>query len=166
MVFFEVCIMFSSLDIFSGEKLYELIFEFREDEPLNEKFDQLDMGGKNFLMNSGSFFIMATLIVWTFYLKRFINFICSKLARFKIARIVGMYFHPEREQESVMYQAALKLFLESYFDLNIAIFLSCWDFYEVGSIKILFDNFDNSVSSLITIVAALAILVFPFWSYY
>lgn len=95
-VFFEVCIMFASLDIFSGEKLYELMFEFREDEPLNEKFDQLDMGGKNFLMNSGSFFIMAFLIFFTFYLKRIINFICSKLARFRISRIVGMYFHPER----------------------------------------------------------------------
>lgn len=37
--FFNVCMAFASLDVFSGEKLYNLILDFTPTEPISDNFD-------------------------------------------------------------------------------------------------------------------------------
>ena len=46
--------MFASMDVLAGEGIYEEIFEFKETEPLSPKFEELDYGDMNYIMNSGS----------------------------------------------------------------------------------------------------------------
>lgn len=57
-MFFQGCLMFAQIDIFSGETFYPIIFEFKETEPFTGKFDQFGFGTKNFFMNSGSALIL------------------------------------------------------------------------------------------------------------
>ena len=66
-----------------------------------------------------------------------------------------------------MYQAALKLFLESYFDLCMAITLGIWAFFEepLSNFKLFWDSPDNIFSSVLTIGIAIGIFVFPYWAY-
>lgn len=118
-------------------------------------------------MNSGSFLVLSVLIVIDFYFKRMINFICSKFARFRSIRKLGIFFHEFRQDESVMREAALKLFLESYFDLCMAVFLGIWAFFEepLNNFGLFFDSFDNVLSSIITIGIFIGVLYFPYWSF-
>jgi hypothetical protein len=61
--FFNAAILFANMDVMSGEKLYEIIFNFKETDPFNEKFETMDIGSKNLIMNSGSFFILIILVI-------------------------------------------------------------------------------------------------------
>ena len=94
--FFQGAVVFASMDILSGESLYEQIFEFKETDPLNERFEAIDIGDKNFIMNSGSFLVLNLLIVADFYLRRFINFICVIFAKFRVMRKIAITFHEHR----------------------------------------------------------------------
>ena len=57
-VFFQGAILFANMDLLSGEDFYENNFQFRETQPLNDRFDDFGIGDMNLVMNSGSFFIM------------------------------------------------------------------------------------------------------------
>ena len=61
------------MDVLSGESFYEENFEFKETDPLNERFETMGMDSQNFIMNSGSYFILLILIYAQFYIKRLIN---------------------------------------------------------------------------------------------
>jgi hypothetical protein len=102
MVFFEAAVLFSNMDVLSGEDLYEQTLVLKETNPLNDKFDFMGMGSMNFVENSGSFLIMFVLIPVAFYFKRAINFICVRQARFRVFRMIGVYFHEHREQTNVI----------------------------------------------------------------
>jgi hypothetical protein len=56
--FFEVCFDFAQMDVFHAEQIYENTFDFEPTTPLNDRFDQFGTSTKNFVMNSGSYFIM------------------------------------------------------------------------------------------------------------
>tara|TARA_B110000285_G_C14516536_1_gene334655 strand:+ start:364 stop:516 length:153 start_codon:yes stop_codon:yes gene_type:complete len=43
-VFFAGAILFSNMDVLSGEAFYEENFVFHETDPLNERFDAMGMG--------------------------------------------------------------------------------------------------------------------------
>jgi len=49
MVFFEAAVLFSNMDVLSGEDLYEKTLVLKETEPLNDKFDFMGMGSMNFV---------------------------------------------------------------------------------------------------------------------
>jgi hypothetical protein len=169
MTFFGGAIMFANIDIFSGDELYEAIFEFKTTYALNDKFDQYGMSNKNFIMNSGSYFIMQILIIVNFFMKRLIKYICKKFARIRVFRVVGIYINDASiESYDQIKKASLKLFLESYFDLVFAIFLGLSDFLDVKSkqeLGLFFGTSDDFFCSLLTLAMLSGIFVFPFWSY-
>ena len=87
--FFQGAVVFASMDIFSGESLYEQIFEFKETEPLNVNFELLDIDSKIFIMNSGSFFvILFGVIVYNFLLAciQVVTVKCAKHTKLRIFR--------------------------------------------------------------------------------
>jgi hypothetical protein len=55
--FFKVLFKFSQMDVLKGDTLFEVLFTFKETDPLNEKFDLFGNGDLNFIMNSGSILI-------------------------------------------------------------------------------------------------------------
>ena len=55
--FFDGCAAIAQLDVFDGKDLYRSWFDMNEAPPLNERFEMMDISGKNFLLNSGSIFI-------------------------------------------------------------------------------------------------------------
>lgn len=61
-------------------------------------------------MNSGSYFILLILISVSFYTRRFVNFLCSKIPQFWFVRSFAIYIHEKREEPIEMLKAAVKLF--------------------------------------------------------
>ena len=53
---------FAQMDVFDGASYFEEWFVFVETSPVNYNFDSMGMGDRNFVMNSGSFFIMVVFI--------------------------------------------------------------------------------------------------------
>jgi hypothetical protein len=47
------------MDIFDGQGFYEEWFEFNETSMHSEMFEMMGIGDKNFMMNSGSYFIIG-----------------------------------------------------------------------------------------------------------
>jgi len=46
------------MDILDGQGYYDKWFEFRETDAHSDMFEMMDIGDKNFVMNSGSYFIL------------------------------------------------------------------------------------------------------------
>ena len=59
--------------------------------------------------------------------KKIINKVAVKFARNKYARMVGMYFS-EENADRILWNAYLKLLLESYFDLCFCALLNTYAF--------------------------------------
>jgi hypothetical protein len=61
--FFQGCMMFAQMDVLDGGRFYSLMFEFKETGSLNDMYDLIGIEDKNFIMNSGSYFIITLFIV-------------------------------------------------------------------------------------------------------
>ena len=134
-VFFEATILFANMDVFSGESFFEKNFVFMETDPLNERFEQMGMDSKNFIMNSGSYFILLLLIYVSFYGKRFVNWVCTKYPEHWWVRWIAILVHEKKERPIEMVKASAKLFQEAYFDIlmaNMLGLLGMRDAYRVG----------------------------------
>lgn len=57
-LFLQIAVVFSNMDIFNGESMYEMLLVFKETTAVGEKFDFFGMGDGNFIMNSGSYFVI------------------------------------------------------------------------------------------------------------
>jgi hypothetical protein len=55
--------MFAQMDVLDGGRFYSLMFEFKETGSLNDNYDLIGIEDKNFIMNSGSYFIIILIIV-------------------------------------------------------------------------------------------------------
>ena len=98
------------MDVFSGENLYSENLDLKETEPLNERFESMGMDSQNFVYNSGSYFILQTLIYLTFYMRRIANYICTKYAHNWWVRSFGLYIYPHKEDPIEIFKASVKLF--------------------------------------------------------
>lgn len=128
-MFFAGAILFANMDVLSGEAFFESNFVFKETDPLNEKFDSMGMSSLNFVMNTGSYFILLILIYLSFYIRRCINYVCTKFARYKLVRKLALKVHEHKEEPIKMQLASIKLFLESYFDITMANMLGITGLY-------------------------------------
>ena len=90
--FFEGCAQVAQLDIFDGAALYDEWFTVIETEPLNFNFDIFDIGSKNFLFNSGSFFIFFIGIIGVNFAKFIVSMLARGCARYNFGRQIGMKF--------------------------------------------------------------------------
>jgi len=51
------------MDILDGRGFYEEWFTFKPTTALNDNYELMDIGTKNFMLNSGSYFIIIFLLV-------------------------------------------------------------------------------------------------------
>jgi hypothetical protein len=102
MVFFEAAVLFSNMDVLSGEDLYEKTLVLTETEPLNDRFDFLGMGSRNFVQNSGSFLVLSALLPLVFHAKRALHWVCLRLARFSLFRWIGVRLQAPREEPGAL----------------------------------------------------------------
>lgn len=66
------------MDVLDGQNLYSLLFDFTYTAPLNDMFEHMDMGDKNFIMNSGSYFIIIFISGMYFLAKKMMNKLAVK----------------------------------------------------------------------------------------
>jgi len=125
--FYQGAIMFASMDILSGEALYEKIFVFKETPPLSTKFEELDYGDMNYVMNSGSILIMLVIIVAEPLVCRGANYLCLHFPEHFIVRKIGQKVYSERYSK-ITRDALIRLFMESYFELAMCTFLNIMAF--------------------------------------
>lgn len=88
--FYEACMMFAKQDMFDGQELYGEWFVFFETTALNDMFEILDFGDKNFIMNSGSYFIFIVLTFVYLIIRLVVNRMTVLCAKYKWPRKLGI----------------------------------------------------------------------------
>ena len=73
LMFMQGCMNFAQMDVLDGQNLYSILFEFKETPPLNDNYDMFDIGDKNFIMNSGSYFLLLLAFILYNFLLWLIN---------------------------------------------------------------------------------------------
>ena len=156
------------MDIFDGEGLYEKIFEFKETSAIGEKWAFFKFEDSNFIMNSGSYFVIILQLILYDATYFVINRICVACAKKKLARKLGVFVYQDSYIGNFK-NSVIKLFLESYFDIvicsaiNITAFIKSKnsdDFWEF------FGTLDDLLCSTITIVHANFIVIYPLFAFY
>ena len=120
----------------------------------------------NFIMNSGSYFILGVGI-FIFALARYLlNKIAVRFARHAFCRKVGIMFYRKSYKREIT-NAHLKLFMESYFDLAFCALMNFLSFYtnEEYNLGDYFHTVDDVFCSVITFVYFMLIIIFPVWGY-
>jgi len=85
---------------------------------------------KNFIMNSGSYFILFSGLVLYYLGKYLLNSIAKLCPSYKYSRFVGIWAY-ENSYKGSLWIASLKLFIESYFDLTMCAAISLLSFMEI-----------------------------------
>ena len=115
------------MDILSGEDLYEEYMVFKETTPPSEQFAFFEIENSNFMLNSGSYFVIFLSMICYYFSAYIINKVCVCNAKYAIARNIGVLFHEDDYWTSFI-KASFKLFLESYFDLVMCAMLNLHGF--------------------------------------
>ena len=88
--FFAGCMVFAQADIYDGSGLYSKWFTFYPSESLNSNYFLLGIETSNFLLNSGSFFIIAFQIIIIFLVKASANRVFKFCASSYTARYLAV----------------------------------------------------------------------------
>mgnify|MGYP000898488443 CR=1 FL=1 len=79
-IFLQVCVVFANMDIFNGEGYYEELFVFKETNAVGEKWAFFGMDNSNFIMNSGSYFVIIGGMMVYLICSYLVNKICVSFA--------------------------------------------------------------------------------------
>ena len=83
------------MDLLDGAGYYSKWFDLRQTKPINDAWEMMDIDNKNFILNSGSYFIIQTGLL-VFYLIRFIiNSLAACCPKYKRVQKVGMWAFEE-----------------------------------------------------------------------
>ena len=152
------------MDVLDGYSWYFKWFSFVHTEPHNDMFEQMDIGDKNFVMNSGSYFILIFLMCIQLMACSLVNFLTARCPKNKRMRKLGMSVYYRNYKRSLLV-GLLKLFLESYFDLTMCALLGVFAFIEFRSIDVFFQTRDDIACTVVTIMYCLFVLIFPVYTY-
>jgi len=83
--------MFAQMDLLDGYGLYTKWFDFKSTEPINDYWEMMGYDENNFLLLSGSYFIMMTILIVYFFVLWIINYIAKRCAKRRTARLIGMW---------------------------------------------------------------------------
>jgi hypothetical protein len=111
------------MDIFNGEGTYEEHLLFKETSPIGVKWAFFGIENSNFILNSGSYFVIIGGMAFYAFVFWTLNKACAYLAKFSYTRKFGMFIYEENYYEGFIF-GVKKLFLESYFDLVICTFIN------------------------------------------
>ena len=98
------------------------LFEFTESGPLNDGFDYLGYDSKNFLVNSGSYFIILLLILLNFSCVIALELMASKFPKQACCRRFGMRMQAQGKPGELRHRIK-KVMLETYFEITLCAFL-------------------------------------------
>ena len=116
------------MDILDMQEYFQAWFIFKATTPMNVNYEFLGIGDKNFILNSGSYFVFVLSAFGGSLASYLINYCAVKASRFKCARIIGMkVYNPQNLKDFIL--GNIKLFFEAYFDLTMCAFLSNFAFY-------------------------------------
>ena len=167
-MFFQGCMMFAQMDILDGQGFYKKWFKFRETTPHSEMFEMMDIGDKNFMMNSGSYFILFALAVGYSFGRYLLNSMARCCPTSVRCRKLGIYAY-EASYTGNLWTSTVKLFIESFFDLTMCAMLANLSFLEIpkgASFASLFSNRDDAISSTLSLLYTLLVLVAPVIGYF
>jgi hypothetical protein len=116
------------MDVMDGATIYENLFVFKETEPRNKNFENFGMTDKNFILNSGSYFIFFAGIIAFKLASIFLNWVALQYPQNKYFRQLGMKNYSKENWKQIKWETQ-KLFLESYFDLCLCAFINLLAFY-------------------------------------
>ena len=130
-------------------------------------FELMDVGDKNFMMNSGSYFIIMGGL-FSFTIGKFIlNTLARCCSRWKRMRKIGIWAY-ESSYIKNLWRDNLKLFVESYFDLAMCAALADLAFLEIpyGTDFItMFDTRDNAMSNGFSLLFTFLGIIVPLIAY-
>jgi hypothetical protein len=90
MLFMKSAMTIAQIDVLDGAALYKKTFDFKQTECLTPNYEQFGIGDKNFIMNSGSYF----LFIIAFFVINFTMFVINKIvvknAHRPMCRRIGM----------------------------------------------------------------------------
>jgi len=115
-LFFKLCMKYLTLDIFSGEDLYRILFDFQLTDPLNDNFEAYGIKDKNLLNRSGSYFIFLVILIGLMILRFMINKVAVYKYESSVFRTIGIQVY-EPKMDVVLKLQTMKLFMESYIDI-------------------------------------------------
>ena len=110
---------------------------------------------------------MQTLIPATILMKLMAIRFCVKMSKYFIFRKLGMYLGTH--DRTSMKRGSQRLFLESYFDLAIGVFMNIIAFMQCKTVEEFLSFFatrDDFINSVITIILTVLIIYFPIWIFW
>ena len=144
------------------------MFSFKETEAVNENFAFFQIPDRNFILNSGSYFVLQVILVAIHVGQITTNFSVKFLRRYKIARELGIYVYQDDHLKEIGMET-LKLYLECYFDLVICSFINIDAFLEAETKEELKKFFtqsnDDIFCSTLTIFYGVLVFTFPVFGY-
>jgi hypothetical protein len=153
------------MDILKSEEYYEENIVFRKTEAINESFAFFGISDKNFVLNSGSYFMIQGGLLAYCFTKYLINQLSVIFSKNKYARTVGIFVHEDNYLKYGL-KAIVKLYMESYFDLIFCTLINLAALMENKSM-ISFEQFfatrNDIICSIITLFYAVMTIIFPLY---
>ena len=160
-LYLAICVVFAQMDLFSGEALYDAHMVFKPTKPPSEQFAFFGIETSNFMMNSGSYFVIQGALLLYYLSACGLNKVSAHFPRSSWARKVGMRFYEDNYCREFA-KASCKLFLESYFDIVMCVMLNSFAFFKMSDgWQSFFETRDDAICSSITLLYTAFILSFP-----
>ena len=126
-VFMQGCMKFAQMDIFDAADYYTSWFDFKKTESVNGNYDLFGIDTKNFIFNSGSYFVFMMGFVIVNAILFLLNKLAARFSNHKAFRKLGLKVYSSSYKTDTKYESS-KMYLESYFDLTLCAFLGVYSF--------------------------------------
>ena len=141
-----------------------MLFNFLETPPFSMNFEWFGISDQNFIYNSGSYFIFVALIVLSFTGRELISRVMILCRRQEWARKLGVATSNEAYYFG-MKQALQKLFIESYFEILLAVSVGLMAF-RLHPISEFMQTRDDKLCTCVTLAFALLCIYMPLRAFY
>jgi len=168
LIFFSACAIIAALDMLDAASYFEEWWEFKETDALTDSFDMYGMGDKNFIINSGSYFVYQSMVLFFILGNAFVNKLAVCNAKSKWWREIGIKYYVADIKQGI-WDGSVKLFMETYIDLCFCALLNDYAFFESYFNKDwreFWQGYPNIMCSSITMIYTVLVFVFPLWGLY
>ena len=157
---------FAKLDILNGEDYYENYLSLKETVAINPQFIKFGSESMVMMLNSGSLFVIIVILIISALVYFISHRLCVKLSKFETMRKLGMKLE-EVKDFSYTLKALEKTFIESYFDVSLAVNIQNMGFY-VYNLEFVefFDGFGNITNCILQFSFNFMLLSIPPYIFY
>ena len=122
-MFLKIMSTLAQADIFDGGTIYAAYFHLKQIPSINAQQEFFGIDNMMMLACSGSYFIIQVGLLIMFLISKGINYLAVKFAKYEIIRTIGIKVY-QTSLISHLCEVSEKLFIESYFELCVAIFIN------------------------------------------